>query len=62
MTREDMQQVCSEYGQAAKNAVKAGFDGIEIHSANGYLVDQFLCDNSTSVVLITVSYFVNDYQ
>lgn len=35
-----------DYVQAAKNALKAGFDGVEIHSANGYLLDQFLRDGS----------------
>lgn len=33
-----------DYVQAAKNAIEAGFDGVEIHGANGYLVDQFIQD------------------
>lgn len=36
------------YTHAAKNAVEAGFDGVEIHNANGYLLDQFLQDVSNS--------------
>lgn len=39
-----------EYRQAAKNAKEAGFDGVEIHSANGYLLDQFLQDGSNKRV------------
>lgn len=42
MTLEDIKQAQEEFVQAAKNAIKAGFDGVEIHSANGYLADQFL--------------------
>ena len=38
--------VVADYVQAAKNALKAGFDGVEIHSANGYLLDQFLRDGT----------------
>jgi len=39
---EEMPKIVDEYKLAAKNAIKAGFDGVEIHSANGYLLDQFL--------------------
>lgn len=42
MTKEDIMQAQEEFIQAALNAIKAGFDGVEIHSANGYLADQFL--------------------
>ncbi len=38
--------IVADYVQAAKNALKAGFDGVEIHSANGYLLDQFLRDGT----------------
>ena len=42
MTLEDIETAQTEYVQAAKNAIEAGFDGVEIHGANGYLVDQFI--------------------
>ncbi|WP_125782185.1 alkene reductase [Pseudoalteromonas rubra] len=41
-TQEDISQLVADYAQAASNAIDAGFDGIEIHAANGYLIDQFL--------------------
>ncbi len=41
MTRQDIKQVIASFQQAAKNAEKAGFDGVEVHGANGYLLDQF---------------------
>lgn len=42
MTAEDIEHTLNEFAQAAANAVEAGFDGVELHAANGYLVDQFL--------------------
>jgi N-ethylmaleimide reductase len=42
MTLSDIEQVQQEYVQAAINAIKAGFDGVEVHGANGYLIDQFI--------------------
>ncbi|KAL4804771.1 hypothetical protein BDV18DRAFT_142469 [Aspergillus unguis] len=42
MSEEDIQGVIGDFAQAAKNAIAAGFDGVEIHGANGYLVDQFI--------------------
>lgn len=42
----DIKQVVDEYRRGAANAIRAGFDGVEIHGANGYLIDQFLRDGS----------------
>lgn len=44
LTPEDIQRVVADYLHAAKSAKEAGFDGIELHAANGYLLDQFLKD------------------
>ncbi|WP_298463806.1 alkene reductase [uncultured Erythrobacter sp.] len=46
MTHEDIQRTIGDYRRAAENAKKAGFDGVQLHSANGYLVDQFLRDGT----------------
>ncbi|QUL36705.1 alkene reductase [Erythrobacter sp. JK5] len=46
MTKEDIQRTIADYRRAAKNAKKAGFDGVQLHGANGYLVDQFLRDGT----------------
>ena len=42
---EDIKRLLDDYAKAAKNAMAAGFDGVQIHAANGYLIDQFLRDN-----------------
>lgn len=42
MTKEDIARVTSDFVTAAKNSMEAGFDGIEIHAANGYLFEQFI--------------------
>lgn len=44
LTEEEIKEYVGLYAQAAKNAISAGFDGVEIHGANGYLIDQFLQD------------------
>jgi NADPH2 dehydrogenase len=44
LEESEIQEFIQEYAQAARNAIKAGFDGVEIHGANGYLPDQFLSD------------------
>ncbi|MBI5013903.1 MAG: alkene reductase [Deltaproteobacteria bacterium] len=42
MTPADVEKAVEEYARAARNALAAGFDGVELHGANGYLIDQFL--------------------
>ncbi|MGZ8190666.1 MAG: alkene reductase, partial [Methylococcaceae bacterium] len=46
LATDEIQGIVEQYRQAAKNALAAGFDGVEIHSANGYLLDQFLRDGT----------------
>jgi 2,4-dienoyl-CoA reductase-like NADH-dependent reductase (Old Yellow Enzyme family) len=45
-TKADIRRIVDDYAAAARNAVAAGFDGVQVHGANGYLVDQFLRDSA----------------
>ena len=42
MTEQELKSTLAEFVSAAKNAMAAGFDGVELHSANGYLLEQFI--------------------
>ena len=42
LSGDEIKDIIADYVQAAKNAVEAGFDGVEIHAANGYLIEQFI--------------------
>jgi len=46
MTLDEVEAAIAEYAQAARKAIAAGFDGIEIHGANGYLIEQFIRPNA----------------
>jgi uncharacterized protein YgiM (DUF1202 family) len=49
-TLEEIRQTVADFKQGAANALEAGFDGIELHGANGYLIDQFLRDRTNKRV------------
>ncbi len=44
MTKNEIEKTIEDYAKAAKNSILANFDGVEIHAANCYLLQQFLCD------------------
>ncbi len=46
MTKDDISKTIADFGQAAKNALRAGFDGVEIHGAHAYVIDQFTMDGT----------------
>ncbi|MGV8916547.1 MAG: alkene reductase [Pseudomonas sp.] len=48
LTRSEIAQIVEDFRLAARRAMRAGFDGVEIHGANGYLVDQFLRTTSNT--------------
>ena len=55
MTLDDIKETIGEYVQAAKNAMEAGFDGVEIHGANGFLIDQFLPVAPSTLISVSVA-------
>lgn len=46
ITRDEIAQTVKDFANAARNAIAAGFDGVELHAASGYLVQQFLTTNA----------------
>jgi len=44
LTKDEIKEYIAAYVTAARNAIRAGFDGIEVHGANGFLPDQFIQD------------------
>lgn len=48
LTVPEIQQIIEDFAQAARNAMAAGFDGVELHGANGYLIEQFI-DSQTNL-------------
>jgi N-ethylmaleimide reductase len=54
LTVREIHDITNDFKKAAENAIAAGFDGVEIHSANGYLFHQFFtnCSNHSYLILI----------
>jgi len=46
MTADDIARTLDDFTRAARNALRAGFDGVALHAANGYLIDQFMRDGT----------------
>lgn len=48
LTTDDIKRIVRDFATAAENAIRADFDGVELHGANGYLIDSFAQDVSYS--------------
>ncbi|MGW1027936.1 alkene reductase [Streptomyces sp. NPDC002577] len=48
LTEAEIEETIADYVSASRNAIEAGFDGVELHGANGYLIHQFLAPNSNT--------------
>ncbi|KAF6161269.1 hypothetical protein GIB67_009156 [Kingdonia uniflora] len=45
LRKDEISQIVQDFRLAARNAIEVGFDGVEIHKANGYLIEQFMKDH-----------------
>ena len=48
MTNDEIMQTVKDFARAAENAIKAGFDGVEVHGAHAYVIDQFIMDGTNN--------------
>lgn len=48
LSRDEIPDLVEDYRRAAERALRAGFDGVQVHAANGYIIDQFLRDNANT--------------
>jgi hypothetical protein len=65
LTLEQIETLIEEYGVAAANAKEAGFDGIEVHAGNGYLLDQarsMYCIMRRAVPRVALRFFLEDFS
>jgi len=61
LLESEIAPIVQAFAQAAKNAIAAGFDGVEVHGANGYLIDQFCATAPTSAATVTAARLSNAY-
>ena len=58
-TTDELASIAGEFAHGAANAIEAGFDGVEIDGAGGYLIAQFLCDNANAGPMRTAARVAN---